>query len=246
MLDITTATTQYEAWLMAHLPAPMVPDDIALKHRRMADDPFAFLRAAYYRWAQVWPAVCTQLAVAPTVLAVGDLHVENFGTWRDAEGRLIWGVNDFDECYALPYTNDLVRLTMSAMLAHGAGQLALSPQKACAAILEGYHAGLQADGTPFVLAEYYGDLRKLALNHLRDPEPFWRKLQQLPDASGAMPASARNALERCLPQRGQPYRLVHRVAGAGSLGRERLVALAQWDGGLVARETKALLPSAWI
>jgi len=31
------------------------------------------------------------------VLAVGDLHVENFGTWRDAEGRLIWGVNDFDE-----------------------------------------------------------------------------------------------------------------------------------------------------
>jgi len=36
------------------------------------------------------------------VLAVGDLHVENFGTWRDAEGRLIWGVNDFDEAWRLP------------------------------------------------------------------------------------------------------------------------------------------------
>ena len=44
---------------------------------------------------------------------VGDLHVENFGTWRDVEGRLVWGVNDFDEAYALPYTNDLVRLVAS-------------------------------------------------------------------------------------------------------------------------------------
>ena len=28
---------------------------------------------------------------APQVLSVGDLHLENFGTWRDADGRLVWG-----------------------------------------------------------------------------------------------------------------------------------------------------------
>ena len=48
------------------------------------------------------------------MLAVGDLHVENFGTWRDADGRLCWGINDFDEADRLPYTNDLVRLAASA------------------------------------------------------------------------------------------------------------------------------------
>jgi uncharacterized protein (DUF2252 family) len=25
--------------------------------------------------------------------------VENFGAWRDVEGRLIWGINDFDEAW---------------------------------------------------------------------------------------------------------------------------------------------------
>ena len=57
------------------------------------------------------------------MLAVGDMHVENFGTWRDAEGRLVWGVNDFDEAAKMPYTIDLVRLAASAMLAGGAGHL---------------------------------------------------------------------------------------------------------------------------
>ena len=52
----------------------------------------------------------------PKVLAVGDLHIENFGTWRDSEGRLVWGVNDFDETWRLPYTQDLVRLTTSTLI----------------------------------------------------------------------------------------------------------------------------------
>ena len=35
------------------------------------------------------------------------------------------------------------------------------------------------------------------------------------------------------------------MAGLGSLGRQRWVALAEWQGGWVAREVKALAPSAW-
>ena len=49
-------------------------------------------------------------------MAVGDLHVGSFGTWRDSEGRMCWGVDDFDESYPLPYTNDLVRLAASVKL----------------------------------------------------------------------------------------------------------------------------------
>ncbi len=54
---------------------------------------------------------------APQVLAVGDMHLENFGTWRDADGRLVWGVNDFDEAAVMPYPLDLVRLAASIRLA---------------------------------------------------------------------------------------------------------------------------------
>ena len=52
-------------------------------------------------------------------------------------------------------------------------------------------------------------------------------------------------LRRYLPEPGLSYRVVHRIAGLGSLGRQRFVALAQWRGGSIAREAKALVPSAW-
>ena len=55
------------------------------------------------------------------MLAVGDIHIENFGTWRDEEGRLVWGVNDFDDAAEMPYALDLVRLAASAVLARQEG-----------------------------------------------------------------------------------------------------------------------------
>src|SRR5258708_11264731 len=104
-IGIVEATARYEAWLAERIP--LVKADLELKHRAMSAGIFPFFRATFYRWAARWRALAGDVAVAPTVLAVGDLHVENFGTWRDAEGRLVWGVNDFDEAWTLPYTHDL-------------------------------------------------------------------------------------------------------------------------------------------
>src|SRR5579871_1093792 len=100
-MDIVEATQSFESWLARH--TSLLPQDLRLKHTAMRDDLFAFLRATYYRWAQVWPEACSDFARDITVLAVGDLHVENFGTWRDADARLVWGINDFDECHPLPF-----------------------------------------------------------------------------------------------------------------------------------------------
>jgi hypothetical protein len=243
-MRIQKATKKYEAWLAKSIT--IVPADLALKHTRMAADMFQFLRATFYRWMQVWPQVCPDLARAPRVLAVGDLHVENFGTWRDKEGRLIWGVNDFDEAYPLPYTIDLVRLAASAHLAIAANHLSIAHEEACAAILTGYREGMEAGGKPFVLEEENKWLREAATGELRDPVHFWGKMSALPSVRGEVPKSARKALEELLPAPGLVYRVAHRVAGLGSLGRERYVALADWDGGRVAREAKALLPSACV
>ena len=46
----------------------------------------------------------------------GDLHAENFGTYLDANGRLIFNVNDFDEAYVGPFTWDLKRFAASVAL----------------------------------------------------------------------------------------------------------------------------------
>jgi uncharacterized protein (DUF2252 family) len=92
-MDVKLATKAYEVWLSKKIP--LIEADLKLKHQRMAEDVFQFLRATFYRWAQLWPEACPELVSLPSVLGVGDLHVENFGTWRDWEGRLIWGVNDF-------------------------------------------------------------------------------------------------------------------------------------------------------
>jgi hypothetical protein len=241
---IVRATQQYEAWLARRLP--LIKSDLELKHRAMSAGPFPFLRGTFYRWAESWASIVGDVAAAPRVLAVGDLHVENFGTWRDAEGRLIWGVNDFDEAWPLPYTNDLVRLATSALIAVEYHDLKIDPKHAAATILDGYRETLELGGHAFVLAEHFAELREMAEYRLHDPERFWEKLESLPTVRTAVPAAVLAALERALPEPRLRARMVHRVAGVGSLGRQRFVALAEWRGGRVAREAKALAPSACV
>ncbi len=94
------------------------PDAFRTKFRKMAADPFAFYRGSacvFYadvagrkdRWAddrtgRVW--------------IQGDLHAENFGTYMDGSGVLIFDVNDFDEAYVGHFTWDLQRFAASVAL----------------------------------------------------------------------------------------------------------------------------------
>jgi hypothetical protein len=120
----------------------------------------------------------------------------------------------------------------------------MKPKESAAAILEGYERGMEEGGRPFVLEESHDWLRAIAESKLRDPVVFWQKMDRLPTVKGEIPESAREAIEHLLPAAGLRYRLARRRAGMGSLGRVRLVAIAEWKGGRVAREAKALLGSA--
>jgi len=240
-MNIAKATKRYEQWLGKKIR--LIRADLDHKHAAMAQDSFSFLRATFYRWMQLWTELCHECIQAPQVLAVGDLHVENFGTWRDIEGRLVWGINDFDEVWRLPYTVDLVRLAASAHLAIKSAHLGIGPKDACDAILAGYQEGLTSGGNPFVLEEHHPWLRSMLTSALRDPEQYWAKLEALAPVA-RIPASARKAIEKLLPAKGLRYRVSHRIAGLGSLGRERYVAIAEFHGGKIAREAKALAPSA--
>ncbi|MGH8336402.1 MAG: DUF2252 family protein, partial [Gammaproteobacteria bacterium] len=111
-------------------------------------------------------------------------------------------------------------------------------------LLDGYRESLVENGRPFVLEEEHKWLRLLALGELRDPVHFWAKMDALPKVIQKLPRKLREALDRLMPEPGLDYRTVRRVAGLGSLGHVRVVALAQCHGARVAREAKALAPSA--
>jgi hypothetical protein len=239
---IVEATAAYEAWMRRRIP--VVEADLRLKHKRMAGAAFSFLRATFYRWVPLWQEACPDLAATPRLLAVGDLHAENFGTWRDAEGRLCWGVNDFDEALVMPYAIDLARLATSLLLAVKAERIRIAAAEACALLLDGYSETMASgDGKGFVLEEGHPTLRQMALGEERDPEHFWAKLTTLKAVDA--PRGVRKLLSRAMPEIDGRARIVHRVAGLGSLGRPRYVALGSCGGGMVAREAKAALPSAY-
>ncbi len=94
------------------------PDAFRTKFRKMAADPFAFYRgSACVFYADVaeredpWADERTS-----RVWIQGDLHAENFGTYMDGSGILIFDVNDFDEAFVGHFTWDLQRFAASVAL----------------------------------------------------------------------------------------------------------------------------------
>lgn len=227
----------YEAWLKTQ--CDVVADDIKAKHKLMKTNTFMFLRATYFRWAGQIGKLCPDLMDAPKVLSVGDLHLENFGTWRDGDGRFVWGVNDFDEAAVMPYPLDLVRLAASIRLSP---DRAVDNRKAAAVLLKGYLEGLE-NPQPALLDGGEIWLRPYAIGTDLESGKFWKKISKYQKATPPRDVAA--ALKESLPEGATNIRYCSRVAGGGSLGRPRYVAIADWRGGRVLREAKAVVPSAW-
>ncbi|MFJ4712290.1 DUF2252 domain-containing protein [Streptomyces sp. NPDC088785] len=96
------------------------PAAFRVKFRKMAASAFAFYRGTaclFYqdleREQHGGPYLDDRTS---RVWIHGDLHAENFGTYMDANGRLVFNVNDFDEAYVGPFTWDLKRFAASVAL----------------------------------------------------------------------------------------------------------------------------------
>ncbi len=243
-MDFIELNQKYEAWLRTQLP--VIEIDLELKHQRMRDNPFSFLRASFFRWSDLWQKHMQAFHSAPKILAIGDLHIENFGTWRDLEGRLIWGVNDFDEACEMPYAIDLIRLATSACLASSCEHLKLSCKQITQSILKGYQEGLVMGGKAFILEEEHAFLREVALNAIRDPKIFFEKIASRFPTDIKPSSEVKSLLVKHLPKGSKNLSFAHRPAGLGSLGRPRFIVCADFGGGLIVREAKALVPSAFL
>jgi uncharacterized protein (DUF2252 family) len=93
-------------------------DAFRTKFRKMAADPFAFYRGSaclfYADMATIEDRWCDERT--SRVWIHGDLHAENFGTYMDSTGRIVFDVNDFDEAYIGHVSWDLRRFVASFAL----------------------------------------------------------------------------------------------------------------------------------
>jgi uncharacterized protein (DUF2252 family) len=94
------------------------PKAFRVKFRKMAADPFAFYRGAACLFYADMVATDDPWADERTsaVWVHGDLHAENFGTYMNSDGRLVFDVNDFDEAYIGHFSWDLRRFVASLAL----------------------------------------------------------------------------------------------------------------------------------
>ena len=90
------------------------------KFRKMAASPFAFYRgSAALFYADMTGAYADDSFLDERTSRVwihGDLHAENFGTYMNSSGQLVFNVNDFDEAYVGPFSWDLKRFAASVAL----------------------------------------------------------------------------------------------------------------------------------
>ncbi|WJK32712.1 DUF2252 domain-containing protein [Solwaraspora sp. WMMA2065] len=117
--------TQIVDILTAEFGELMAVDPAAFrrKFRKMAASPFAFYRgtACLFYADQTEPdgpfnddSFCDKRT--SRVWIHGDLHAENFGTYMNGSGELVFNVNDFDEAYVGPFIWDLRRFAASVAL----------------------------------------------------------------------------------------------------------------------------------
>ena len=112
---ITDVLTREFGDLMAQDPAAF-----RRKFRKMAASPFAFYRgSASLFYADQTGAYADDAFLDERTGRVwihGDLHAENFGTYMNSSGQLVFNVNDFDEAYVGPFSWDLKRFCASVAL----------------------------------------------------------------------------------------------------------------------------------
>jgi uncharacterized protein (DUF2252 family) len=92
------------------------PEILPRKYASLRKNAFTFFRGTCHLFYQDLPTNFTK-SIAPFVWICGDLHLENFGTYKGDDRQIYFGINDFDEGVLAPCTWDLARLVTSIFVA---------------------------------------------------------------------------------------------------------------------------------
>jgi len=244
------------------------PERLQIKYSKMRSNAFAFMRGTCHLFYDRLPDGGI-FKSAPLTWVCGDLHLENFGSYKGDNRLVYFDVNDFDEAVLAPVSWDLVRLLSSLWV--GADSLSISrsdARKLCLLFLNAYCASLAlgkaywverdtAQGPVRELLEGLRDRRRPQFLDTRTQIKRNKRLLRI-DGKKALPASDRQrtavtdfmatfAKTQPDPDFYEVLDMARRIAGTGSLGVDRYVILGQGKGspdGNYLLDLKQSLPSS--
>lgn len=225
----------------------------ALKRQKMASSPFAFYRGSGPEFYGAWLKPLLGLK-APTVWLNGDLHLENFGTYRGDNRLTYFDIGDFDDSCRGPATVDLFRFLTGLILAsrdmkigmnEGQDLAGLALARYRAALVDGKARWLErriANGAiGDLLRELEGRSQIEFLEKRTEVEKGGRLLRfdtgkaiKLGESEARQVVRAIRAFaaDRAEPDFFRVLDVAQRAAGLGALGRPRYAALIAGHGGL--------------
>ncbi len=242
---------------------------LTLKYQAMSHDLFAFLRGTCHLFAEDWPLE-SELDRAPSVWICGDLHLENFGTFKGDNRLEYFDINDFDETVLAPCTRAVARLVTSILVA---GHRLLLPRRQAIELgnsfVASYAAALKEGKARWIERETASGMVKDLLKQLqfRKRKGLLRRKTMIKHGRRTIRADGVRATPAAIEERKKVKRAIasfaaeqterrffrvidvaRRVAGTGSLGVERYIVLIEGRGSpnkhyLV--DLKKAQPSTW-
>jgi uncharacterized protein (DUF2252 family) len=230
-----------------------IPELANIKFRNMASDCFPFYRGTCHLFYEDLSLLTGSLPESPPIWASGDLHLENFGSYK-ADNRLpYFDINDFDEGCLVPALWEISRLLTSILVASDLMQISRSDaEMLCSQFITHYsnalfeaHAGLveeeTADGIiKDLLDERKGRKRKAFLEARTTSDKGKRKLVIDDKHVSKISKDKKEELENIVykwasteydnPEFYKVLDAGYRIAGTGSMGLERYVLLLEGLG----------------
>ena len=246
------------------------PERLALKYRAMRSSTFGFLRGSCHLFYDRLPRGGV-FKSAPPVWVCGDLHLENFGSYKGDNRQVYFDVNDFDESALAPASWDLARFLTSLQIGMEAAAMREATVEAlCQTFVDAYASSLASGKAYWVERETAQGLVRELLDGLRerkrasflDSRTFVKRGRRmlLTDGGKALPvdsaqrAAVESFMQEFADSQPQPafYRVLdvaRRVAGTGSLGVDRFAILVQGKGspeGNYLLDLKQAMPSSLV
>ncbi|GAB3770342.1 DUF2252 domain-containing protein [Spirosoma horti] len=221
------------------------------KYAAMRKDPFRFFRGTSHLFNHDIPAD-SFLWNAPNTWNVGDLHIENFGSFKADNRVTYFDLNDFDECILAPNLTDLARLICSLFVAADDLKLSNSELNHLARTLtdayavtlsRGYVRQLEQDTATGIIRDLLRSVecrkRHMFLEnrvaYKKRSTQFRKRILPTPKIDQATKIHISNTINGWAESQPDPrffsvLDVARRVAGTGSLGIERFMILVRGLG----------------
>jgi uncharacterized protein (DUF2252 family) len=220
-----------------------------IKYKKMQADPFSFFRGSCHLFQEDWP-VGQDIDRSPQLFICGDLHLENFGTYKGSDRQVYFGMNDFDEGGYGSLSRDITRLAVSVLLVGNKLDLSKSDQVGLVTeLLDTYRQTLRS-GKREILSDTTGIVGKLLkkaadrsrldlLEKYLGDRVNDDQLQEVADEILAISDSQKEIIltvynswqqQQPKPEFYQCLDIKQRLAGLGSLGVDRYLLLIAGKG----------------